>query len=473
MAALAGWLPTYQAWSARFFEHSAHVADGGTEGPWQATAYPRATTPTQAAPDAAGRLSYTQLVEEQWAHNYRYAILPYGRYDLLWQKLWESPVFKASAASTALMQLRTPARPQEGGLDVVIDRIRPIEPPLILRSGRLDRGARLGRPAAPGATWEVILARHTEQAMVDRNQSLARRVGFRQVSFTLLRRFAYPGWPANLKELVALGDPTAAVDLDVRYGRAYDPGGGIGLPGEYPLSPDHLDLAQPLSEADRLSLDLPKRLGAFGQGALALQWQGLPFFYEHKLLVTAQSATTVSAVNEVTQRDFDYVSPSPAAGAALAGSAGLVRTFVLPLSSFWESMTDEARRQWPGEGPPDCSDGAHKIGLLPDPEVVYQLILNVRGNVEVQVEYGFEEQAAAAGGTVPGAPKRCLVTRQLGKSLLGRSARISPPAAPGGRFLLQGQLEFVSAAAAQGTVELRTRRGGAAPSTPVVIEKGA
>ncbi|NJL47096.1 MAG: hypothetical protein HC929_05790, partial [Leptolyngbyaceae cyanobacterium SM2_5_2] len=88
--------------------------------------------------------------------------------------------------------------PQAGGLDVTIERSQPIDKPLVLSSSRLDAVSSPNNPAAPGRTWEVMVAQHWEQRLAERNQTLVRRLTYRQMAFTLLRRFAYPDWPRQL-----------------------------------------------------------------------------------------------------------------------------------------------------------------------------------------------------------------------------------------------------------------------------------
>src|SRR5262249_39838067 len=93
-------LPETLAWLQRFFDHSGGTGTTDTQGhpgqagdgPWLVTAYPRAGSPAYATPDSAGRLQYDQLLEDKWAHIYRYFIRPYGRYDLLWGSLRQSPL---------------------------------------------------------------------------------------------------------------------------------------------------------------------------------------------------------------------------------------------------------------------------------------------------------------------------------------------------------------------------------------------
>jgi hypothetical protein len=454
---LKEFLPRYMEWSSRFFDHSGIVRQGEDgvyqtgDGPWMATAYPRVTTPSYAAPDEGGRLKYDHLIEDKWAHNYRHFILPYGRYDLLWQTIWQSPTFiksgDVSPQSTTdtngnapiPQQRRLPVVLPEGGLDVVLDRVRPVDRPLILRSGRLDRMAMPGQPMPPGATWEVIVAKHTEQAIIERNQTLARQVSFRQVSFTLLRRFAYPSWPRALEKMVRDSGDDGQFTIEVQPVESYPSYEAAELPSDYPAQPDHLvfDNEIALAEHDGLSLDLPQRLGSFQQGALVLQWQSLPFYYHHKLLVVAQSTSTVSPVNEVIQRDFEYISPPPVPDAtmALLFHDQLIRHILqirIPLNTLWESLPPEAQKLWQSEMPDETiTENTRKYSALPDPEVVYQIVETFNGNIEVQVEYLYEEKRT--NGVLEQAYNR----RQLGKNLIDNSQMGSPALEHSqGRFFL-------------------------------------
>jgi hypothetical protein len=95
----ASFLPDFLGWSQRFFDTAGAVEiDAATKvgtasvGPWLVTAYPRVGSPAYATPDASGRLTYDHLLEDKWAHNYRYYIRPAGRYDLLWQSFLRSQV---------------------------------------------------------------------------------------------------------------------------------------------------------------------------------------------------------------------------------------------------------------------------------------------------------------------------------------------------------------------------------------------
>ncbi|MFC4049994.1 hypothetical protein ACFOY4_09895 [Actinomadura syzygii] len=428
-------LPDVIAWTTRFFDASGAVFAGpdglGTTGagPWAATAYPRAGSPAVATPDDDGRLTYTQLLEDRWAHTLRYYFQPYGRYDLLWQSLRRSPTLFPGRAAAEVDVPVVKVDPAAGGLDVVIERTQAVDAPLILGSRRLDEAATPARPPAPGAIWEVIVAQHHEQTLAERNQTLVRQLAFRQIAFTLLRRFGYPSWYYWVRGFAEEHQRELPVRLveDV-----YPP-----VPDQLPSRPDHLVLDDAADQDELRGLDLPERVGDFSQGVLALQWRALPFYYEHRLLVIAQTDGTVSPINSITQRDLTYRSPLPGAtvtGADIvwhrvppfpAGTPGggrlradtRVRTITIPLRPFWDSLPDEAQQRWPGEKPDPTSGPAtaRKLSALPDPEVVYQIVELFSGNIEVQAECFFDPVT------------KKFAHRQLGKRFLVSGTTLLPP----------------------------------------------
>ena len=408
------------AWMQRFFDHGGGATPAGR--PWVATAYPRAGSPAHAAPDASGRLTYDHLLEDPWAHTYRYYLRPYGRYDLLWQGLRASPLL---FPGTPRLDEATPET-TGGGLDVVLERTRPVAKPLVLSSARLDGPGTPASPAVPGATWEVIVAEHPEQTLVAHNQTLARQLTFRQIAYTLLREFAFPTWIDALD--------IALVPVPERYPLP---------PAALPAAPEHLDFGAPLANVDARTLDLPARIGNFQQGALALQWEGLPFYYEHRLLLVAQTTGTVSPVNEIRQRDFEYRTPDPISEMDLAafswtpplpfgagGGAVSVRGRVVnvTLRQLWDSLPAQAQARWPSERP----DGTHRTpGWAPDLGVVYQLVERFSGNVEVQAELYFDEAAGK------------FARRQFGKHFLADINALTPPAT-GGTYSLAVTVQSIA-----------------------------
>ncbi|MBD1865216.1 hypothetical protein [Trichocoleus sp. FACHB-46] len=441
-------LPDFQLWSQRFFDIGGDVAPTSTkqqqngifaqtqEGVWLATAYPRAGSPAYATPDANGRLTYDHLLEDKWAHNYRFYMQPIGRYDLLWSSLQQSPNLMPKVAGVAAETLPTVMPdPDQAGLDIVLDRTQPVDMPVVLNSSRLDVPSVPGRPVLPGSTWEVIVAQHPEQSLMERNQTLARQLSFRQIAFTLLRRFADPDQILLLD--TAVKQFNKPHDLRLKPVQNQLP----ALPAA-PTQLDHLKLSGTLADNDAVTLDLPLRLRNFQQGALVLQWQALPFFYEHQLMLIAQTSSQVSRINQVIQRDFEYVSPSPYAivqardwtPSTSGAPERRLRQIEIPLQRLWDSLPATAQVQWAAEAPDaeTSADRSRKLSSLPDLGVVYQIIETYSGNVEVQAEISLERQGENASLTGK------FVRKQLGRRFLAELIDLTPPDAqtPQGRYVL-------------------------------------
>jgi len=192
------------AWLQRFFDHGANTKGNFNDGPWLAHAYPRSLAIAAIAPHPeTGVLEYCQPIEDLYAHTTRYFIRPSSRYDAIWSSVGQShTLFRdrdgnvdlaAIAANRKSLMTFTP--PPPGGLDLVIPRIRPIAPPSVLFSGRLDalpptNLAEL-QPKPPGKTWQVVLAKHAEQSLTEKNRTLKGRLAYQQIAVTLLRQFQF------------------------------------------------------------------------------------------------------------------------------------------------------------------------------------------------------------------------------------------------------------------------------------------
>jgi hypothetical protein len=150
--------------------------------------------------------------------------------------------------------LDIPPNPEAGGLDVVLDRTQPVDMPLVLSSSRLDAVSTPENPAPPGSIWEVVIAQHPETILIERNQTLARQLAFRQVAFTLLRRFTYPKWIPQLES--AIKEFSHDHKIEVKFVENQLP----GIPEAYPDKPDHIDLGTKLSQDVALRLNLPERM---------------------------------------------------------------------------------------------------------------------------------------------------------------------------------------------------------------------
>jgi len=385
-------------WLNRFFDASGdYVKDDASEVPAHtggdisvASAYLRTPSPAMLTPDAAGRLTYYHRIEDQWAHVYRYYFLPQNRYDRLWMAL---------AKVDALFPVKKPAvnvwfkPPDEetGGLDVVLDRIKEVAAPLVLYSGRLDRKLPDAQLPHPGKIWEILIAKHPEQALVERNRTLVRQLDYRQTAHTLLRRFGFlPALSALKSELRKHGNQI----LDKLE---YTPAATVKqLPNKIE-KPTHLDAENPgaLDANARLSLDLPSRLGVFAKDAIALQYEALPYFYEHMLMVVAQTSTQVSSVTTVVQRDFEYVSPTPKAESEAFDLAGGERALRLKitLKNYWSCLPPDVQNRWAEENP-GIGD-ILKLAAVPDTDVIYQIVLAgaVGNNNEQDAFFNTEAQA--------------------------------------------------------------------------------
>jgi len=442
-------LTDFITWSQRFFNAGGLLKkQAGLSqtdiGPWLATGYPRAGSPAYATPDEGGRLKYDHIYEDKYAHNYRYYVQPYGRYDLLWHSFRKSPALAGDQIVNDDDVMRPAPNPDGGGLDIVIDRTQAVDMPVILNSARLDPVTNPGQPVPPGKTWEVIIAQHPEQSLIERNQTLARQLAFRQIAFTLLRRYGFEDWLLLLNTALKMHNPEAeTIVVTAVHHQAQTP----DLPGDYPALPDHIDFTpEKVTPEEIRGVALPTRIGRFQQGALVLQWESLPFYYEHRLLVIAQTATTVSDINEISQRDFEYRSPNPRAvvegrektapihvvGVELpqprdAAFPARLRRIEIPLRPFWESLTDATQQRWQDETPdlPGSDALKRKFSSLPDPDVIYQLVETFNGNVEVQVEVFFGRVADEVTGEQSGDYQ----FRQLGRSFLAviNSLTLLPP----------------------------------------------
>lgn len=400
----------FLAWTMRFHEHrGCNSGREETEGPWQATAYPRSGAPAFAVPEDDGRLRYDHFLEDRWAHARRYYLWPFSRYDRFWHGLAEgSP---AAELLTRLNGTRLPAlrRLSSGAIgfrhqdfikrhvDASIARIEKVEAPLILASRRLDEIAPSDQALTPGKTWEVILARHPEQALADHNSTLRRRLSFRRVQWALLRRPLYLKWKSHAESRwlppgTSIVFPAHRPDTLPQY-----PATALGPISKTPLEveQDHL-----------LELALPPRGLKFHDGAMVVQWDAQPYCYAHRFIACAISGQMASPLTEILQKDFQFISPGgltaflaadnrpperPGDPAALRQD-DLTELLVLSfeLASFWDCLPQDVRTQWPGEDPANAAGKERFYTSLPDPDVGYEFLLKQGGDVARQDELHFK-----------------------------------------------------------------------------------
>jgi hypothetical protein len=434
---------TYFVWAQRFFDAGGAISvqDGAAQtgsGPWLATAYPRTGTPAYVTPDANGRLQYDHLMGDRWAHNYRYYIRPYSRYDRLWRSFYESD--KLLPPTSPATENGTPAElleildyrpdPDQAALDIVLDRTYPIDKPVVLRSARLDLELP-GQAVTPGSTWEVIVTRHWEQNAIERNKTLERQLTFRRIWYNLVRRFAFQNHIEGLKRALdtqKADGPSYVLNPDVVSNR-YPAIPSSYLPAPATTNPDTHDVNE------SLALALPERMNRFQEGALVIQWGRLLYYYEHKLMLVAQTTTDVSPVNAIVQRDFEYVTPKAKATATWVEEGGdFVLAVSLQLARYWDCLPPNAQKMWQIEDADKPiaegdSDPQHlKLSALPDLEVVYLIAERYMGNLEVQHEISFQANRN-------GQPFQALLRAgQRFKAISG--IKIAPPPAPTDHFTL-------------------------------------
>jgi hypothetical protein len=174
---------------------------GGTvpDKHWIATGYPRAGMPLPLAPDSAGRLTNFRPIESLWAQAFRYFVRPRGRYELLWEEIGRSRgLFAPSRRGVIERWQKTMTAPgtaglEAGGADVALGRIRPITAPFVLSSRRLERPAATGSMVEPGKTWEILVTKHPEQDLIERNRSLLNHLEYRQSAQSMFRSFTPNG----------------------------------------------------------------------------------------------------------------------------------------------------------------------------------------------------------------------------------------------------------------------------------------
>ncbi|MDB6131785.1 MAG: hypothetical protein JWM59_28 [Verrucomicrobiales bacterium] len=400
----------FLAWTVRFHEHrGCNSGADGTEGPWQATAYPRSGAPAFAVPEDDGRLRYDHFLEDRWAHARRYYLWPFSRYDRFWHGLVEG--HPAAELLTRLNGSRLPAvrrlssaaiafRPQDfikRHVDASIARIEEVEAPLILASRRLDEIVPGDQALTPGKTWEVILARHPEQALADHNSTLRRRLSFRRVQWALLRRPIYLKWKSHaetqwLPPGTSVVFPAHRPDTLPQY-----PATALGPISKTPLEVERDNL---------LELALPPRGLKFHDGAMVVQWDAQPYCYAHRFIACAISGQIASPLTEILQKDFQFISPggltaflaadnrppdSPADPATLRQD-DLTELLVLSfeLASFWDCLPQDVRTQWPCEDPANATGNERFYTSLPDPDVGYEFLLTQGGDVARQDELHFK-----------------------------------------------------------------------------------
>lgn len=164
-------LSRYAAWAERFL---LLAPDPTNDLPGHlAAAQLRSSDPMLIAPDAAGTLRLTHLVNVEWAAQRRYAVTREGRYDRL------------------LATLATVPDPAARSVDVYLPRIRKVNPPAVLHLGLWQ--------APDGRPFHDVVVAHAERTLSDRNRTVQIRLEFGEIARSYDRVLAEAGFVRNLE----------------------------------------------------------------------------------------------------------------------------------------------------------------------------------------------------------------------------------------------------------------------------------
>lgn len=241
----------------RFLERGPAVDVGAPTSPFVSMTALAASEPWRVAPTPAGRMDALFLHDDRYARRHRYVVRPFGRYEHLDAAANGRLDGTADAELNELGVRDEPGRWDdlgrqqdayfaERGVDIVVPRSHPLEPPTILSAGPIL----LPAPAMARRAHEIVLARHREEKHSEANSRIADRLGFRFVAVAPLRSFTQQAWAEGLfrpeggapDTLAAFGDgalPPAMPELSVdarSFDRAagYDDGGAPGLTRRLP-----------------------------------------------------------------------------------------------------------------------------------------------------------------------------------------------------------------------------------------------
>ena len=351
----------YVPWMHRFLDHAA--GPGGAAADIRfALAAPSKADPLRLASDADGTLTVSLLHSDRWAHARVYAVRPTPRYQnlALGAGCYRDQTDSEQLVSPYLLtEDQVPTFAQPVGYAVSTSpRTERIEPPVILGSRIVNDDEN------QGDQWEVVVARHGEEALAFSNRSLFARLGTEGTAITFVREYRDPDWPRRLASGMAA--PAACVLY---------PGRTAALP------------AQPAGNGiDGATLGaLATRYPSLWKGADVWRIGQLPAHYRVGTLAVARAGLVVSravmAVQDATPRrplNLGLRVPdteAAAEAAALLGTPSLtivrnggtssIRLTDLRLVSHAD-VSQKASHAW--------FSGVDDVAWWPDPNVRYVLL---------------------------------------------------------------------------------------------------
>jgi len=345
----------YLNWCQRFLDHSAAPLAQNCHGPAKlqfALAAPAKCNPWQLAADAQGLLTLSFLHADRWAHARAYAVRPTPRY----QHLALAAGYYASQAETEalvfpalLTQDAVPRFVQPLGYALAVSpRTERIEPPVFL-------GSTLLAPDSAGdSSWQLVVARHGEEALAFSNRPLFARLGTAGTALTFAREYRDPAWPRRLGGV-----------LEPRVEPTIYPRREAGLPS----APTGGAASIQGAELGGLANEHP----SLWKGADVWRIGALPPHYKVVALAVARAGVVVSRVVTAT---LDATPRRPLAGRRRVlgqprfrverSEAGLDLVIDRLLLVSYHDLASPAAQSW--------IDGPVDIGWWPDPAVSYTLL---------------------------------------------------------------------------------------------------
>jgi hypothetical protein len=354
-------LAAYLPWTDRFIERAAiPPADPGPLGQGVSVGVPFAiaefapANPVRLAAGTDGRVDTILLHQDRWAQSHAFAVRPFGRYAQLIEATgWMMPRQDGDVARCAVRQ-ESKALPGAGSADdvfanfdvAVTSRTERLAAPVIIGTTRLDLEGSEKIPRRPGKIWELVLARHGEQAITVSNRNVLAKLDFLGLRLGFLRQYVHDDWPDRLN----VNDPSL-----------FPQRAGATLPQVSDA---------PVIENKTLR-ELVARYPTLWRGARVLHMDALPHFYRVYALAHAASGDVVSSVSAVVQQDFYYELSRVALDAfswqVVPVNGGKRVRFNVPLARYRDVADQDAVATWFPQG--------GTVADLPDPEVAYQISL--------------------------------------------------------------------------------------------------
>ena len=360
-------LAAYLPWTARFIEHAAdpvapifragpaagQIADRGV--PFAIAEFAPAN-PICLAAGTDGRVDTILLHQDRWAQSRALAVRPFGRYAQLIEATgWMTPRQDGDVVRDAVRPPSTavPAAPSAdppfADFDIAVTpRTERLVAPVIMGTTRLDQED-AQNTLRPGKIWELVLARHGEQAITVSNRNVLAKLDFLGLRLGFLRQYVHADWPDRLN--------LSAPDL----ARLFPPIDGQKLP----------QVSDAPTIDNKTLRDLVVRYPTLWRGARVLHMDALPHFYRVYALAHAASGDVVSSISAVVQQDLYYdltrVTLDAFSWQVVQVDGGKRVRFNVPLARYRDVADQDAVATWV------MQDGT--VADLPDPEVAYQISL--------------------------------------------------------------------------------------------------